>query len=441
MYTLSRGKGGRDDLMDHKAAIPCTEGNSMLSPYRVLDLTTERGLLCGQILGDLGADVIKIEPPGGSSARALAPFYQDIADPNRSIYWWAYNRNKRSITLNLDTIEGRDLFYQLAAHSHFLFESENPGNLAARQLGYADLAAHNRTLIYVSITPFGQDGPKASYADSDLVILAAGGPLLLSGDEDRPPLRVSVPQAYLHACADAAAGALVALYERQRSGLGQHIDVSAQQSVTIATQANNLAYPLGADEARRMSGGVKLGSLRVPLVWRAKDGYVTLGFLFGRQLGVFSRRLMSYLHELGICDAATRDKDWIAYGGLLASGKEPMTEYERIVGLIADFAAGRTKAELLKAALERGLLIAPITTMDEVLDSPQLQSRQYWQTLEHPELARVLRYPGAFARFSETPIAYRRRPPLIGEHNREIYVEELGLSEESLAQLARKGII
>jgi crotonobetainyl-CoA:carnitine CoA-transferase CaiB-like acyl-CoA transferase len=252
---------------------------------------------------------------------------------------------------------------------------------------------------------------------------------------------VSVPQAYLHTCGDAAAGALVAHHERQRSGLGQHVDVSAQQSVTIATQANNLAYRLGAEEARRMSGGVKLGSLRVPLVWRAKDGYVTLGFLFGRQLGIFSQRLMNYLHELGICDTATRDKDWIAYGGLLVSGKEPMAEYERVVGLIAEFVASRTKSELLKAALERGLLIAPIATMDEVLESPQLQSRQYWQLLEHPELGRSFPYPGPFARFSATPLVYRRRPPLIGEHNRALYVEELGLSEDKFADLACRGII
>lgn len=413
----------------------------MLSPYRVLDLTTERGLLCGQILGDLGADVIKVEPPSGSPARRLAPFYQDIAEPNRSVYWWAYNRNKRSITLNLETDEGRELLYRLVVRAHFFIESDNPGELAARQLGYADLAAHNRELIYVSITPFGQDGPKASYADSDLVILAAGGPLLLGGDEDRPPIRVSVPQAYLHASADAATGAMIAHHERQRSGMGQQVDVSAQQSVTISTQANNLAYRLGADEARRMAGGVKLGSLRLPLVWRAKDGYVTLGFFFGRQLGVFSQRLMNYLHELGICDAATRDKDWIGYGGLLFSGKEPIAEYERVVALIADFAASRTKAELLQAALQRGLLIAPITTMTEVLESPQLQARQYWQSLEHPELGRSFPYPGPFARFSESPITYRRRPPLVGEHNREIYIEELGISDDQFADLVRRGII
>jgi crotonobetainyl-CoA:carnitine CoA-transferase CaiB-like acyl-CoA transferase len=413
----------------------------MLSPYRVLDLTTERGLLCGQMLGDLGADVIKIEPVGGSPARRLAPFFEDRPDPDRSLYWWAYNRNKRSITLNLETDEGREMLYRLAAGARFLIESHNPGYLSERRLGYTDLASRNRELIYVSITPFGQHGPKASYADSDLVILAAGGPLMLYGDEDRPPVRLSVPQAYLHACGDAAAGALVANHECHRSGVGQHVDVAAQQSVTIATQANNLAYRLGADEAHRISGGVKVGPLRVPLVWKAKDGHVTLTFLFGRQLGVFSQRLMNYLYDLKFCDAATRDKDWIAYGALLASGEEPIEEYERVIGLVADFLASHTKAELFSLSRERGFLVAPIATVDEVLASPQLKSRQYWQMLEHPELGRSIPYPGPFAKFSEAPIVYRRRPPLVGEHNREIYANELGLSAGKIEDMARRGII
>lgn len=398
-------------------------------------------MLCGQIFGDLGADVLKIEPPGGSPARRLAPFFEDKEHPNASIYWWAYNRNKRSITLNLDAAEGRELLYRIAGRARFLIESFNPGYLRDRQLGYEDLASRNRELVYVSITPFGQHGPKASYADSDLVILAAGGPLMLYGDDDRPPVRLSVPQAYLHACGDAAGGALVANHECNRSGAGQHVDVSAQQAVTIVTQANNLTYRLGADETRRMAGGVQVGSLRVPLVWRAKDGYVTLGFLFGRQLGVFSTRLMHYLHELGICDGATRDKDWIGYGALLASGQEPLAEYERVLGLIAGFLANRTKADLFRLSLERGFLIAPIATVSEVLESPQLKSRNYWQSLEHPELGRSFAYPGPFAKFSQTPISYRRRPPLIGEHNEEIYGGELEMSAKQIEDLKRRGVI
>src|SRR5579862_9623131 len=240
---------------------------SMLSPYRVLDLTTERGLICGQMLGDMGADVIKVEPVGGSPARQIGPFYKDEPHPDRSLYWWAYNRNKRSITLDIESDAGRALFLRLVERADFLLESHNPGYLAERKLGFADLAKINPALIYVSITPFGQDGPKATYGDSDLVIMAAGGPLILAGDADRPPVRLCVPQAYQHASADAAVAALAAHHERVRSGLGQHVDVAAAQSVSMATQSNILAAALGAVEPRRISGGVKMGPIEIPLVW------------------------------------------------------------------------------------------------------------------------------------------------------------------------------
>ncbi|HXG18402.1 MAG TPA: CoA transferase, partial [Methylomirabilota bacterium] len=302
----------------------------MLSPYRVLDLTTERGLLCGQILGDLGADVIKVEPPGGSPARQLGPFYKDQPHPDRSLYWWAHNRNKRGITLNLDAAEGKALFHRLVASAHFLIESENPGAMAERGLSYASLSAINPALVYVSITPFGQDGPKANYADSDLIILAASGPLVLTGDDDRPPVRVSVPQGYAHASAQAAVAALIAHHERQRSGLGQHVDVSAQQAAAQAVQSGLLAAPLGERDFRRLAGGVKMGPLNVRLVWPAKDGYVAIAFLFGSAIAHFTRRLMEWVCEEGFCDAATRDKDWVAMGKVFFGEPEALAEYEQL---------------------------------------------------------------------------------------------------------------
>ena len=170
---------------------------SVLSPYRVLDLTTERGLICGQMLADMGADVIKVEPVGGSSARGIGPFYQDAPHPDRSLYWWAYNRNKRAITLDLERDAGRDLLVRLVERADFLIESHNPGYLSRHHLGFADLAKINPALIYVSITPFGQDGPKAGYADSDLIIMAASGPLILAGDADRPPRAAMRPASVL----------------------------------------------------------------------------------------------------------------------------------------------------------------------------------------------------------------------------------------------------
>ena len=412
----------------------------MLSPYRVLDLTTERGLLCGQILGDLGADVIKIEPPGGSSARRLPPFYKDTPDPNSSLYWWAYNRNKRGITLDVTKSEGRALLQRLVKDAHFLIESDNPGTMAKFGLSYQDLAAINPALIYVSISAFGQDGPKASYEDSDLVILAAGGPLILTGDDDRPPVRISVPQAYLHACVEGVMGALLANHERQRSGRGQYIDVSAQQAVTQATQAMILAAPLGEAEIQRMGGGVKIGPMKIRLIWPAKDGHVAITFLFGTAFAHFTKRLMDWIYEEGLCDEATRNTDWVGFGGVLFSG-QGFEEYERLKLIVEEFTKTKTKAELLQGALDRGLVMAPITRIDEVVSSPQLASRQYWTELHHPELGQSFRYPGPFVKFSETPITYRRRPPLIGEHNREVYIDELGVTEKELAELQSKGVV
>jgi len=414
---------------------------SVLSPYRVLDLTTERGLLCGQMLADMGADVVKVEPPGGSSARRIGPFYKDAPHPDRSLYWWAYNRNKRAITLDIESDAGREILLRLVERADFLIESHNPGSLAKHKLGFADLAKINPALIYISITPFGQDGPKASYADSDLIVMAASGPLILAGDADRAPVRLCVPQAYLHASADAAVAALAAHHERARSGLGQQIDVAAQQSVAMATQSNILAAALGSVEPRRMSGGVKMGPIEIPLIWPASDGHVAMTFLFGTALGVFTAKLMHYICEQGFCDEVTRDKDWIAYGEQLFSGVEPLSEFERVKELVRNFTRSRSKAELLGLAVERGFLITPVTTIEEVAESPQFASRDYFQSVTHNELDESFRYPGPFAKFSATPIEYRRRPPLVGEHNFDIYRDELGLSEREIAELARVGIV
>jgi crotonobetainyl-CoA:carnitine CoA-transferase CaiB-like acyl-CoA transferase len=414
---------------------------AMLSPYRVLDLSNDRAPLCAEILGDMGADVIKIEPPGGSPDRMIPPFVDDQPHRDRSLYFWAYNRNKRSVTLDVARAAGRELFQRLVERADFLIESFDPGYLDSIGLGYAALSAINPALIYASITPFGQDGPKAHYADSDLIMMAAGGPLILAGDDDRPPVRLSVPQAYLHASADAAIAALAAHHERVHSSRGQHIDVAAVQSLPMATQSYVLAAPLGSADARRMSGGVKFGPLKIPLVWPAKDGYIALTFLFGSALGVFTRKLMEYLCQAGFCDEATRDKDWIELGEMLMSGKEPLSEFERLKQIVTTFTRSHTKAELLQFAVDRGFLMTPVSTVEEVVTSAQLASRGYWQAVEHPELGRTFRYPGPFAKFGATPIEYRRRPPLLGEHNHEILVGELGLSAERLSNLHREGIV
>ena len=397
----------------------------MLSPYRVLDLTDEGALLCGQILGDLGADVIVVEPPEGAHARAIGPFRQDERHPDRSLNWWSLNRNKRGITLDLQSESGRQRFRELVRGADFLLESYAPGYLDDLGLGYRDLNAINPSLVMVSITPFGQDGPKSRWAASDFTVWASSGALVMCGDDDRPPVGLSVPQAYMHAGAEAAVGALLAHAARERDGVGQHVDVSAQTAAMMSTQATVLASGWSDTEIRRVAGGVNFGGIPLKFVNAAKDGYVSVTFLFGTAIGPFSRRLMEVMCEAGFVDEATRDKDWLQYTTLLLSGQEPLSELSRCIEAIARFTASHTKDELFKTGLERGLLIVPVCDIEDVVRSEQLAGRDFWATVEHPEVDETHTYPGAFAKLSQTPITTRRRPPLLGEHNAEVAQEAL----------------
>ena len=396
----------------------------MLSPYRVLDLTDDRGHLAGLILAQLGADVIAVEPPGGQRARHQGPFAGDIADPERSLGHWSYNRGKRSVVLDLAEVAAdRASLARLAGGADILIESGAPGELAALGLGPADLAKVNPALIYVSITPFGQSGPKAHYAESEIVLLAAGGYMSLTGDEDRAPLRLSTPQAYHHAAGDAAGAALIALIERQRSGLGQHIDVSVQASVLQATQSMVLAQPLRAPIVQRMAGGIKMPPLDVRLVWPCADGYVTIAFLFGTSIGPFTGRLMRWVHDDGFCDEATVAKDWVNFAVQIDEGTETVAEFERVKACVLAWLATKTKAELLDAALTRRLLVAPLTTIEDVANSPQLAFRQYWQDIELPQTGETVSFNGNMGKFSATPLAPLGPPPRLGEHTADVLAE------------------
>ena len=388
----------------------------MLSPYRILDLTNERGQLCGQLLADLGAEVTLIEPPGGSPARRLAPFAGDLPDPEKSLWFWSYNRGKRSIVADLETEEGRRLVRRLAASADFLLESFEPGYIKAIGLGYDELAAANPRLVYVAITPFGQEGPRAGWAASDLTVVASSGVLQITGDDDRPPVRLTLPQAYLHAGADAAVAALVAHVARERDGRGQYVDVSAQAAMMMATQSFVLTSAWREQPIERLAGGLKLGPITMRMVQPAKDGYVSVTFLFGSAIGPFSRRLMEIMCAEGFVDEATRDKDWIGYTGLLLSGQEPVSELMRCIEAIGRWTAAHTKDELFQMAFEHHLLIVPVSTIEDVAKSPQLQARAYWQPLERRDAPGSLPFPGPFAKFSAQPIRYSAPAPRLDEH-------------------------
>ena len=329
------------------------------------------------------------------------------------------------MVLDLGDEEGRERLRRLAAGADILLESAEPGEMDALGLGYDVLSRLNPALIHVSITAFGGDGPKAGWSAPDLIIQAAAGNMALTGDKDRAPLRAggTLPQAYHNAASEAAGAVLIALYERQtRSGLGQHIDMSAQQSMNQASQSMMLAAPLHATTTTRIAGGVNMQGIDIQLMWPCRDGHASVTFLFGLGFTRFTQRLMDWVCEEGFCDEATRDKDWIEYPMMLLDGREPISEYERVKRCLTDFFATKTKDELLDAAMARRLLITPVCTTADVAASKQLDVRCYWEDVDHGELG-LVRYPGAFARFSASPLEALPAAPELGVHTEEVLGE------------------
>ena len=410
----------------------------MLSPYRVLDLTDERGLLCGKILADLGADVLQIEPPAGNTARRVAPFYRDDPGPDHSLFWWAYAANKRSVTLDLMRADGKALFERLVASAHFLIESGKPGELAALGLGYDRLADINPALIVVSVTPFGQTGPYATYLASDLVGMGLGGFMYVTGDPDRAPLRVGFPHFYLHGSAAAAAGAMLAHSQRVVTGQGQHVDVSCQEAV-----ARSLANSL-ASYAIEGSVIVRQGSYRqtgadtfMRITWPCKDGFVNFQFAGGASSGQSVNNFVRWMADEGSPDEYLLSLDFRAMGyGMITS--ETM---DRIVPPVSRFLLERTKQQLFDGAIERRILLFPVATLGDILENPQLEARGFFETVESREFDARLTLLGPFARASAAPLKPGGKAPKRGQHNAEIYVDELGLARGDLIRLASAGVI
>jgi len=412
-----------------------------LSPYRALDLTDEKGFLCGKILGDLGADVIKVERPGGDPARNIPPFLSDIPHPEKSLHWFVYNTSKRGITLNIETTDGKDIFQRLVKTADFVIESLPPGYMDSLGLGYSALSHIHPPLIMTSITPFGQSGPWKDYKAPDLVAMSLSGLVLHTGDPDRAPVRIGVPQAYLQAGAQAAVGTMVAHYHRQLTGEGQNIDVSVQESVIWAAAPIQQFYELdprwGLLKTIPVRGSRTLrGAVVVRSMWPCKDGYICWRMMTGPGIGLRIRHLVEWMDSEGAA-GNMMDVNWEEVD-LLKVTQEQVEQWE---ALWADFFETRTKAELYRGAAERGIILYPVNTMKEVLENPQLAAREFFVPLEHAELGTTFTYPGPPFKSSEAGPRLCCRAPLIGEHNQDIYVEELGMSKAELAALKGRNVI
>ena len=412
-----------------------TDNNEgLLNPYRVLDLTDEKGFFCGKLLGDMDADVIKIEKPGGDQARNIGPFYKDEVDPEKSLYWFANNTSKRGITLDIEKPEGLELFKKLAKTADFILESYSPGYMESLGLGYSDLEKINPGVILVSITPFGQTGPYKDFKGPDMVMWATGaGPFMRTFDShDRPPFRVSHhSQMFFHAGTEAVVGAMAALYQRGNSGEGQHVDVSIQECVNW--------HPLGDwDYNRRvLNRGFSLIPVKVMHIWPCKDGHVMWRYTGGPMAKRHSIPLAGWIIEEGMADDWFTNFDWDNFSHFETT-QGTIDHMEKVT---IDFFMTKTKAELMDGAIKYRIMLYPISTVADLISSPQLAARDYWVDVEHQELGDTLKYPGPWANNSETPPKIKYRAPSIGEHNQEIFTQELGMTDSDLQKLKTNGVI
>lgn len=412
-----------------------TEG--MLSPYRALDLANETGYLCGKLLGDLGADVIKIERPGGDQGRNLGPFYHDEADPEKSLFWFAYNNNKRGITLDIETADGREIFKKLVKGADWVIETFPPGYLDRLGLGYKELEKLNPGVILVSITPFGQSGPWRDYKAPDIVSWALGGTMYTWGDPDRPPVHISYhSHAELHAGAEAAVGALMALYYRVKHGEGQWVNVSL---LTAAVRSNHQvvdSWDMTKTNKQRPEFIPGAAPARLTEAWPCKDGFVKAVLGTG-QGQFFGPAFVKWMDSEGMANDFLRGLDHASFNARTAT----QDVVDRIEEPVAKFFLKHTKLELYEWSTKNDQQIYPVTTTKDIAEDAQLAARNFWVKLEHPELGTSITYPGPFTQPSGVPLAMMRCAPLIGEHNQEIYEQELGITSAELVILKQAKII
>ena len=393
---------------------------SALAPYRAIDLTAEIGGLTTMVLAGLGVDVIRVEPPGGHPTRRRGPMLRD--DQESSLYWAQMNAGKRSITLDLDDESDRHRLRRLCETADFLFESDAPGAMSARGLGYDDLHELAPQLIYVSITPFGQSGPKSMWAASDLIGHVAGGLSSLVGDPDRAPLRPSVEQAYNITALNAGSAAMIALHARHVSGRGQHVDVSMQAAMANTLGNARLYYEMDGIITKRAGGARAFADQATRIIYPCADGYVAF---------VRVPASMPRLHRWMSAEAVEPRFDAERWAGISIAGDNlpSADEVRELEAEIEAFFASHGAQSLYESGQHHGVMICPVNTMQDIVDSPQLAGREFFDQVDDPALG-PLKVPGAPLKLSATP--WQTRPaPTLGQHNDEI------LSSTSQSQTER----
>ncbi|GIW17560.1 CoA transferase [Tepidiforma sp.] len=396
-----------------------------LDGIRVVEFADETAAYCGRLLADLGAEVIKVEPPGGGRLRHARPFVKGHeGDPNASLAFWVHNTSKKSVVLDLETDEGRALARRLALTADIVLEDNPVGFLAERGLGYETLRAEKPTIVYTSVTGFGQDGPHAGWAYSDIVGQAMGGIMTLAGEPADPPNMIYGRQADISASIQAAQGTLMALLHAEATGEGQLVDVSAQEALSMAQETAMQTWDF--QKRNRVRTG-ELGMLPIPLpatgVAKCTDGYVSLYILApaGKDLPA----LVDWMREKGL-QGPLDDEPYRTIVNQLnmawltqlmsnpAAAADVLPHIPVITKTILDFFATMSAREAYEEGQQRQLLIGIVSTPKDIAENTQLRARDWFVRIESP-LGGTVEFPGPPYRLSETP-AVIARPPRLGEH-------------------------
>ncbi|MFT6434272.1 MAG: crotonobetainyl-CoA:carnitine CoA-transferase CaiB-like acyl-CoA transferase [Candidatus Azotimanducaceae bacterium] len=400
-----------------------------LKGYRIVELSNERLSFAGKLLADMGAEVILVEPPGGDPTRQFPPFLDDEPGKDRSLYWWHYNTNKKSVVLDLESDEGRDSFQHLIQSADLLIESEPRARLGELGLDYEQLVLINEKLIHVAMTPFGRDDPKSDLPATDLTILAGGGPVWSCGYDDNslPPVRGLGNQGYHTGCHFAVMSALTALLYREVSGEGQFIDVSMHAAANVTTEAGSYSWLVANETVQRQTGRHASIAPTMESQIRCADGrYANTGVppRFPHEF----KRLYDWLKQLGLEEELPEavflemGANWEGPFDLSAIGKDDT--------LTAIFMSGRQALSLIGSKISAydffhgcqsaGLSVGVVNSPDEAYEDPHFKARGFQVEVEHENLDRTFRYPGAPYHFEKTPWQITKRAPMLAEHQEEI---------------------
>ncbi len=401
--------------------------SSSLKGLRVLDLSRVlAGPVCTQILGDLGAEILKIEKPGaGDDTRRWGPPFlkdRDGKDTAESAYYLSCNRNKKSIAIDIAKPEGQALIKRLARECDILIENFKVGGLEKYGLGYADLKKDNPRLIYCAISGFGQNGPLASEPGYDFMAQAMGGLMASTGAVDGEPMKAGIAIVDIMTGLYAAIGILSALHHRENTGEGQMVDL-ALFDVTLAAMTNLAQFYLTSGAPAPRQGNAH--STIVPYqAFAAKDGHIVIAVGNDTQFARFAKFL---------------GQDW-AQDPHFATNTSRVRNRAALTPKIARIIAQKDMAHWVEGLRDIDVPVGPVNTMDQALEEPQAQARGMTIDMDHP-LGESIRLVGSPLKLSATPVGYTLPPPMLGAHTDEVLREILKLSDKELGDLKASGTI